>query len=310
MRDERITGRCTLTENKPIIYPIIVNDDEFAKLKKLMYKECLVHRPGRPTNNQYINLLNNIVRCKECGSNLTLNSREVCFIGKVRTYHCKNSGNGICPHSSIRVDRLESIVKIIIAGSSLIDDLILAKKEQNNEPDNSNYYLAEIVNIKKQRDNLYNLIALRGTNDELINKLNSFERKEKQLNQDLERERLKQNISNTLIEAKEYITSDEKWLIPEYRLQIKLLLKELIEYIKIDLKSGHQNLRYLTIKLFDVSEPISCIISKNICWVGKQQYHYTGIELTLQEKEMYGRMRARSTRQQEYVRAGVAKRAI
>jgi len=271
LKDKAVIGLCDMIEPPMKLYPAIIDEKTFYRVaKKMNDRTKKMGRTGGRSCTTMENPFKSLLYCSKCGGK--------CYVAKKtdksRIYYyiyCYNSIDGKCKgqteymlYNNFEKSFIEMFKPEYIA-NLLVDDT-----KSKNDLEALNGRLNE---CQAKQEKLTKLIM--GDNNPSINlvrALKQAEALERTLIQEINAETLLISGSTTPIEAfgkyaKEF---ESKFMIPEYRREIRELLRNIIEKIELDLKAGEYKVYFKG----GTEEPIEVKLNEDACVINGMEIKY------------------------------------
>ena len=301
-----VLGYFNEAEENVKLYPAIVTEDVFWAVQKKKRERQTFSGPER---NGSINLLKSLAYCAECNNHMrkTIQLAAYCpecgsfnvkfFAGgwrctkkscgvvgenvkrkyKVAYYKCGGIEKNICDTRGVRMDLMEESLRMMLSKSEVLLQFIEAGTMPS--PIKLDTLKSKLADVRKKEEKLARII----TNDEtpsqvLLKSLKEVEAEGRRLSIEIDREEATiRAASPTLAMLKDAFESKlmEKWDDNDARLQIRELLRSIIERVVIN----KQTKCYVVHWKDDIAEPIEVKL-------GRQEYEINGVKFSHGAKDV------------------------
>jgi DNA invertase Pin-like site-specific DNA recombinase len=258
LRSKTAIGCWHNTDNDTIkLYPQVISDELYWSVQNILNKRSMFCR-GRDSKNEP-SLFKGIVKCSKCGGSMIIHSgiykyRYIRRDGKVeridRTdmkgyayYRCSSAMNQIaCDKCGIEKNIFDNSIRELLKHTDIIKKLI-DSENKSLKPITLDVLEAKLIDSKKKQSALTDLITDNldevGKSKNLLLKLESMEAEDKKLEEQIAIERASYQgnlpVLSALKDYQEYF--ENKWDDPTARLQIRELIRSMIDKIVCDTKS-------------------------------------------------------------------------
>lgn len=265
-----VIGKVRSGDEHPKLYPAIINDDLFYEVQRKL--DARRKSRGR-VEYPHRWLFRNLLICSRCGNKMVGHCPETDDDGNlVRPYYnCTIAVK--CAYTSIRADHFEKAMKMMLSKSDIMCSFV---NKEKIEPTRLNELNGRLIEIQKKEKNLAEAIAENKSNV-LLEKLREVEKEDRLIQRQIATEeatiRASQPITN-LVE--DYRTKyQDKWDDPNSRLQIRELLRELIEKVVVDAEKQRCTVHFLN----NACNPVT------IDLIDKTKYSINGMEFLYEERK-------------------------
>ena len=239
LRNKLCVGTSTYTQPEvPDVFPAVVSKPVFYAVQQRL--EANKHETARRTNT-VPSLFTGLAFCSKCGKSLcrfsqSRNGRIYRYLVCSESYH----KHGHCGMTSTRYDALQESFLHLLGQTDLIWRAI--GQQEADKPDLLITLSGQLTACQKQIDKLAELIADDPEPSPTIySALKQEEAKRAQLRQQIETERNQRQLEFTPLEDydefhKQFAGRMEQ---PQYREQVRLLLRNFVLRIEVELGKGH-----------------------------------------------------------------------
>jgi cell division protein FtsB len=267
------------------VYPAIIDEALFYAAQKRIQDNSTKRFNGRPYIHT-VNIFRGILQCSGCGSYLNIRTmgydNTQAAIKKNTTqrkylmclHGIYNDNKCIRGASSFRLKRVEEAFRVLL-GKTTIIDTILRNEKHTTEPSRVPALEAELKVLRKERNNLYNLVKK-------LNEGDDNSELAKQVQQSLQQEKIllryidSENIRLQGTEPVKVVLQDlrknllNRWYENEYRLRIQEALRDIITTTQCDTQK-----KTILVFIKNVETPILIEIGKE-SWKlnGKLEFAY------------------------------------
>jgi hypothetical protein len=272
LRDKRVIGLCSVVTPPAKVYPVIVDETLFWEVQRILDSRSNYQYSGKGI--KAVNLFSGLAKCSTCGQNLIIVFNYKQERGIIRYLACRMSRLGKCEATSwVNLEHLEYSFTQILGRMDLIHDLI--SKKENKEPSRIPMLQRQLNQCAIQRQRLYDIIKrLEEPPLDIHTQIQQSVKEEKDILAEIDKENARLLGSQPVKEALQ--TYREKFATkcndPENRMQIREILRTIIEKLIIDTKQKTYNVWFK-----NVETPIEVRLNKDGCEINGMQFPYPNV---------------------------------
>jgi len=273
LHNVKVLGICPIMENNAKIFPQIVTDELWQKVQDKI-KHNSLDRKGRPYIH-HTNLLLGIATCETCGGSLHRHIMEGLApnFTQYPSLQCGFGRYNKCTCMSISESKVECVLRQILMDTDVIKSILEAKFDESKEIDMLPILESEMISLRSARSSLYEVVAINGKDMDIMSKLDIINQSIKDKQIEIDRQKLK-HLDRMEIEKNLNIFSekDVDWSNEDFRIRLKLVLHQIIEYLIVDLRE--RGIKTFRLKFTNVNPELTCKLGYSKYYINEKEFGY------------------------------------